>query len=61
LSVPRRKLSHDGGNPLLAAFEKEMNVIVHKHPGVDGAFSLDDVLAEPLQEQSFVLVILEDI
>jgi hypothetical protein len=61
LSVPREKLSHDGGNPLLAAFEEEMNVIVHKHPGVDRAFSLDDVLAEPLKEQSFVLVILEDI
>jgi hypothetical protein len=35
-------------------------MIVHKHPGVDGAFSLDDVLAEPLKEQGFVLVILED-
>ena len=61
LSIPSEKLPHNGGNPLLAAFEEEMNVIVHKHPGIDGAFSFDDVLAEPFKEQGFVLVIFEDI
>ena len=50
LSVPREKFSHNGGDPLLAAFEEEMDVIVHKHPGIDGTFPLDDVLAEPFNE-----------
>jgi hypothetical protein len=48
LGVPCEKLSHNGGDTLLAAFEKDMDVIVHKHPGVDGAFTPDDVLAETI-------------
>jgi hypothetical protein len=36
-------------------------VIVHKHPGVDGTFPLDHVLAKPLNEQGLVLVIFEDV
>jgi hypothetical protein len=60
LSVPRKKLSHDGGDPLLAALEEEMDVILHNYPGVDGAFPVDDVLAKPLKEQVLVLVIFED-
>ena len=61
LSVPREGLSHDSGNTLLTAFEEEMEMIVHEHPGVDGTSPLDDVLAEPLNEQGFVLVIFEDV
>jgi hypothetical protein len=61
LSVPRKKLSHDGGDPLLAALEEEMDVTVHNYPGVDRTFALDDVLAEPFNEQGLVLVILEDV
>jgi hypothetical protein len=61
LSVPRENLSHDGRDPPLAAFEEEMDVIVHKHPGVDRTFPLDHVLAEPLNEPGLVLVIFEDV
>jgi len=52
---------HDGGDTLLTAFEEDVDVTVHKYPGVDGAFPVDDVLAEPLKEQGLVLVILEDV
>jgi hypothetical protein len=61
LSVPGEKFSHDGGDTLLAALEEEMDVTVHKYPGVDGAFPVDHVLAEPLKEQGFILVIFEDV
>jgi hypothetical protein len=60
LSVPSEKLSHDGGDPPLAAFEKEMDVIVHNRPGVNSTFPLDHMLAKPFNEQGFILVILED-
>lgn len=38
-----------------------MGVVVHKYPGIDRAFPVDDVLAKPLKEQGLVLVVLEDI
>jgi hypothetical protein len=60
LSVPREKLSHNGRDTLLAALEEEMGVRIHKHPGVDGAFCIDDVSAKPLKEQGLVLIISKD-
>src|SRR4030042_740210 len=60
LSVPGKKFSHDSGDTLLAAFEEEVDVTSHKYPGVDGAFPLDQLLAEPLKEQGLILVIFED-
>jgi hypothetical protein len=45
----------------LTAFKKEMHVIIHKGPGVYGAFSGDDVFAEPLNEEGLILVIFEDV
>jgi len=38
-----------------------VDVIVLKHPGVDGTFPFDDVLPEPLKESDLVLVIFEDV
>jgi len=61
LSVPGKKFSHDGGDTPLTALEEDVDVTVHKYPGVDGAFPVDDVLAEPLKEQGLVLVIFEDV
>jgi hypothetical protein len=61
LGVPSEKLSHDGGDPPLAAFEKEMDVIVHNRPGVNRTFPLDHMSAKPFKEQASILVILEDI
>jgi hypothetical protein len=61
LSVPGEQLSHDGGDPVLAAPKEEMDVTVQERPGVDGAFSFDGILAEPLKEQGPVPVIPEDV
>jgi hypothetical protein len=61
LSIPGEELTHDRGNPLPSALEEKMNVIIHQHPGKDGAFPLDDLLAQPLQEQSPIPVVFEDL
>jgi hypothetical protein len=60
LSVPREKLSHDGGDTLPAALEEEMDVLAHKYRGVDGAFPCDEVLSKLLKEQGLVLLIFEN-
>ena len=60
LSVPGQKLPHDGGDALLAASKKEVDVVVHKDPGVDKAVAFADVLAEAIEETDLVLVIFED-
>jgi len=36
-------------------------MIFNKYPSVEGAFPVDDVLAEPLKEQDFILVVFEDV
>jgi len=60
LGVPREELSHDGGNPVLSALEENMDVVIHKDPGVDGAFAFADGLAETLQEAGLILAVSEN-
>ncbi len=60
LGVPREKLPHDCRDPLLPAFEEEMNVIVHERPGIDGAFPMEKDFSETFQELGLVLVVFED-
>jgi hypothetical protein len=45
LSIPRQKPSHDGRDAMLAAFEKDMNVGFHQHPGIDGTLPLRNLFA----------------
>jgi hypothetical protein len=59
LSIPRELFSHDGGNAMLAAFEEEMDVVIHEDPGIDGAFSLYDILSQSFEKSYLVLVVIE--
>jgi len=59
--VPGEKFSHDGGDAGFAALEKDVDVIVHKDPGVDRAFPLQNGLAESFEEPGFVFVVSEDV
>ena len=59
LRVPGEKLSHDGGNAVFAAFEEDMDMVVHKHPGVHRAISVFDVLTKPFEKAALVFVISE--
>jgi len=59
--VPSKEFSHDSGDACLAALEKEVDVIVHKDPGIDCAFPLRDGLAESFEEPGFVFVVSEDV
>jgi hypothetical protein len=43
-----------------AALEKNMGVIVHQHPGIDGTFSFRNLLAQMLQEIRLVFLVSED-
>ncbi len=38
LGIPGELFSHDGGDAVLAALEKYMNVVIHEDPGINGAF-----------------------
>jgi hypothetical protein len=59
-SVPGEEFFHNCRNALFAAFEQNMDVIVHKDPGIDGTFAIIDCLPEALQETHPVLVVLEN-
>jgi len=57
LGIPGQHLAHDRGDALSAALEEDMNVIIHQHPGIDGAFALLDRLPQPLEKTSPVLLV----
>ena len=59
LGVPGELLAHDGGDAVLAALKKNMNVIIHQDPGVDGAFPLKHVLPEAFKEPRLVLIVVK--
>jgi len=61
LSVPRELLSHDGGDALFAALKKNVDVVVHEDPGIDGTLPLDNVLSEAFKEPRLVLIVVENI
>ena len=60
LGVPGKEFSHEGGNPLSAASDQEMDVILHEYPGVDRRSGLNDVLAHPVNKAIPILVVSED-
>ena len=59
LGIPREQFSHDGGDALLAALKKNVNVVIHEDPGIDGTFSVDNVLSESFKEPRLVLIVFE--
>lgn len=59
--VPGEEFSHDCGDARFSALKKEVNVIAHKCPGVDFAFTLRDCLAESFEEPGLVFVVSEDV
>ena len=59
LRVPSEELPHDGRNAVFAAFEQDMDMIVHKHPGVHRTSSVLDVLTKPFKKAALVFVISE--
>jgi hypothetical protein len=59
LGVPREELPHDGGDAVRAALKKNVDMVVHEDPGINGTVPLGDVLAEALQEPGFVLIVVE--
>ncbi len=60
-TLPGEEFSHDGGDAGFAAPEQDVDVIVHKCPGVDCAFPLQNGLAESFEEPGFVFVVSEDV
>lgn len=59
LRVPGKQLSHDRRNAVFAAFEEDVDVVVHKHPCEDRASSIFDVLAQALEKPALVFVVSE--
>jgi len=59
LGVPGELFSHDGGDAVFAAFEKNMDVVVHEDPGIDGAFPFHYVLTEAFEKARLVLIVVE--
>ena len=59
LSIPREEFSHDGGDAVLADLKKNMNVVIHEEPGVNGAFPLRNVPSEGFKEPRLVLIVVE--
>ncbi len=48
LSLPGKKFAHNSRDAVFAALKEEVNVIVHKYPGIDGASPFCDVFAQAL-------------
>ncbi len=46
LSISCKELAHNRGDSLLAAFKKQVNMVVHDDPGIDSAVPFGNVLAE---------------
>jgi hypothetical protein len=59
LGVPGKLFSHDGGDPVLAALKKNMYMVVHEDPGIDGTFSLYYILSEAFQKARLVFIVVE--
>jgi len=59
LGIPGELFSHDAGDAVFAAFKKNMNVIVHEDPGIDGTFPIDHILSEAFQKSRLVLIVVE--
>jgi hypothetical protein len=59
LSVTGKLSFSHGGDSMLAAFEKNMNVVVHEDPGIDKTFSISNVLTEAFKKLRLVLVVFE--
>jgi len=59
--MPSEKFSHNGGDARFAALEKEVDVIVHKNPGINRAFSVLDDLAESFEEARFIFFVPKDV
>jgi hypothetical protein len=45
LGVPGELFAHNGGDAVFAAFEKDMDMIVHEDPGIDGTLPLGNIFA----------------
>jgi hypothetical protein len=61
LGVPGKKFSHDGCYAAFTASEQNMNMIVHEDPGVNGTFSILNILSEAFKEPGFILYVTENI
>lgn len=59
LGIPCEEFSHDGRDAVFAALKKNVNMVVHEDPRIDGAFPLNNVLPEAIEKASLVLVIIE--
>jgi hypothetical protein len=46
LGIPSELFSHDSGDAVLAALKKNVDMVVHEDPGIDGTFPLKNVLSE---------------
>lgn len=60
LSAPGQKPPHNGGYAVRAASKKEVDMILHKGPGIDRAAAFADVLADAIKESALVLVAFGD-
>jgi hypothetical protein len=61
MRVPGKELSHEGGDPLLAAPHQKMDVRFHEHPGIKGGLRLHDVLAQAGEKLRPFLVVAKNI
>jgi hypothetical protein len=61
LCVPGEKLSHDCRDALLSAPKQEVNMVVHKDPGVDDALRFLDVFFETLKKSVLILGIAKNV
>jgi hypothetical protein len=59
LGIPRQKFPHDGGYAVLAALEKDVYVVIHEDPGIDGTVALCNILPESFKKTGFILIIAE--
>jgi hypothetical protein len=59
--IPCEEFSHDRGEACFAALEKDVDVIVHKDPSVDCAFTFRNCLAEFFEEPGLVFVVSKDV
>jgi hypothetical protein len=61
LRIPGKELSHNSRDAVLSASEQKVDMVVHEHPGIDGAFGGLNVLSETLKELCFIFRIAEDV
>ena len=51
LGVPGELFAHDSGDAVFAAFEKDMDVVVHEAPGIDRTLPFCNIFSQSLQKK----------